>query len=47
MIWFGYILGHINHCRIFNAKSYSYLCGAFNKFPVFFFVQAFKIVVDS
>ena len=23
------------------------VCGAFNKFPAFFFVQAFKIVVDS
>ena len=23
------------------------VCGAFNKFPNFFFVQAFKIVVDS
>ena len=26
---------------------YTYIRGAFNKFPDFFFVQAFKIVVDS
>ena len=21
MIWFGWVLWHINHCRLFNAKS--------------------------
>ena len=26
---------------------YSYIHGAFKKFPDFFFVQAFKMVVDS
>ena len=25
-IWFGLVLWHINHCRLFNAKSYSYIC---------------------
>ena len=31
---------------ILSKCGYTYLCGAFNKFPDFF-VQAFKIVVDS
>ena len=30
----------------FNIYIYIYICGAFNKLPNFF-VQAFKIVVDS
>ena len=25
MIWFGWILWHINHCRLFNAKSSLYI----------------------
>ena len=25
MIWFGWVLWHINHCRLFNAKSYIYI----------------------
>ena len=25
MIWFGWVLWHINHCRLFNAKSSSYI----------------------
>ena len=25
MIWFGWVLWHINHCRQFNAKSSSYI----------------------
>ena len=50
-IWLGLVLSHINHCWLFNAKSslyiyIKYIRGAFNKFPDFF-VQAFKIVVDS
>ena len=34
--------------KVFALKNYlhSYICGAFNKFPDFF-VQAFKIVIDS
>ena len=24
MIWFGWVLWHINHCRLFNAKFYLY-----------------------
>ena len=26
MIWFGWILWYINHCRTFNAKSSLYIC---------------------
>ena len=26
MIWFGWVLGRINHCRLFNAKSSLYIC---------------------
>ena len=25
-VWFGWILWHINHCRLFNAKSSLYIC---------------------
>ena len=25
MIWFGCVLWHINHCRLFNAKSSLYI----------------------
>ena len=25
MIWFGWVLWHINHCRLFNAKSTLYI----------------------
>ena len=25
MIWFGWGLWHINHCRLFNAKSSLYI----------------------
>ena len=47
-VWFGWVLWHINSCRLFNGKSslYTYIRGAFNRFPDFF-VQAFKIDVDS
>ena len=24
LIWFGLVLWHINHCRLFNAKSFLY-----------------------
>ena len=26
MIWFYWVLWHINHCRLFNAKSSLYIC---------------------
>ena len=25
MIWFGWVLWHINHCRLFNTKSFLYI----------------------
>ena len=25
MIWFGWVLWHINHCWLFNAKSFLYI----------------------
>ena len=25
MIWFGLVLWHIKHCRLFNAKSFLYI----------------------
>ena len=25
MIWFGWVLWHINHCRLFHAKSSLYI----------------------
>ena len=25
MIWFGWVLWHINHCRLFNGKSSLYI----------------------
>ena len=25
MIWFGWVLWHINHCRLFNAKYSLYI----------------------
>ena len=41
MIWFGWGLWHINHCKLFNAKSslnkyIKHIRGTFNKFPDFF-----------
>ena len=27
--WFGYVLWHINHCRLFNAKSISIYTSSF------------------
>ena len=25
MIWFGWVLWHINHCNLFNIKSFLYV----------------------
>ena len=31
MIWFGWLLWHINHCRLFNAKSsYTLILNIYN-----------------
>ena len=42
MIWFNWFLCHINHCRLFNAKSSLYV-GPSISFQTFF-AQVFKIV---
>ena len=36
MIWFGWVLWHINHCRLFNAKSSLYRYNEYIWFIVFF-----------
>ena len=40
MIWFGWVLWHINHCRLFNAKSSLYI---YNKYIRFGFVGFYGI----
>ena len=25
LVWFGWVLWHINYCRLFNAKSFLYI----------------------
>ena len=30
MIWFGLVLWHINHCRLFNAKSSLYILNIYD-----------------
>ena len=30
MIWFGWVLWHINHCRLFYAKSSLYIYNKYN-----------------
>ena len=41
-----YIYIYVCVCMCVYIYIYIYICGAFNKFPDFF-VQAFKIVIDS
>ena len=43
----GLGLWHINYCWLFNAKSYLYIYVVHSITFQTFFVQAFKIVVDS
>ena len=40
MIWFGLFLWHINHCRLFNAKSSLYI---YVKYILFGFVLFYDI----
>ena len=40
MIWFGWVLWHINHCRVFNAKSSLYI---YNKYIGFGLVGFYGI----
>ena len=44
LVWFGLVLWHINHCRLFNAKSSLFIQGIHNKFPGFFHMGTF---IDS
>ena len=37
MIWFGWVLWHINHCRLFNAKSFLYLYIKYIRFGLVWF----------
>ena len=32
LVWLGWVLWHINHCRLFNAKSFLYI---YSKNPIF------------
>ena len=43
MIWFGCVLWHINHCRLFNAKSSLYIYIKYIGFGwvVFYGISAF------
>ena len=45
-IWFGlvWILWHINHCRLFNAKSSLYICIKYIGFGLFWFYSIKTIV---
>ena len=49
MIWFGGVLWHINHYRLFNAKSSLYMYGLYTTFTnepelvCFYTVQWFYI----
>ena len=30
MIWFGWVLWHIKHCRLFNTKSFLYILNIYD-----------------
>ena len=57
LVWFGLVLWYINHCKLFKSKSslslsiYIYIYIYIDVVPSIsfqtFFLQAFKIVVDS
>ena len=47
LVWFGWVLWYINHCRLFNAKSSLYIYVVPSISFQTFFVQAFRSVVDS
>ena len=37
MIWFGWVLWFMNHCRLFNAKSSLYKYNKYIRFGLFWF----------
>ena len=42
LVWLGWVLWHINHCRLFNAKSSSYI---YIKFLLIMFLNEPKLTV--
>ncbi len=44
MIWFGWVLWHINYCRLFNAKSSLYKCIRYIRFGLVGFYGISTIV---
>ena len=44
MIWFGWVLWHINQCRLFNAKSSLYIYIKYIRFGLFGFYGISTIV---
>ena len=47
MIWFGWVLWHINHCRLFNAKSTLYIYIKYIGFGLIGFYGISTIVGNS
>ena len=45
MIWFDLVLWHINHCRLFQAKSFSYIYIKYIWFGLIWFYDISTIVV--
>ena len=39
MIWFGWVLCHINHCRLFNPKSSLYIYTKYVQFSLVGFMS--------
>ena len=44
MIWFSWVLWHINHCRLFNAKSFLYIYIKYIRFGLVGFYDISTIV---
>ena len=44
LVWFGLILWHINHCRLFNAKSSLYIYIKYIRFGLVLFYGISTIV---
>ena len=44
MVWFGWVLWHINHCRLFNTKSSLYIYIRYILFGLVWFYSISTIV---